>query len=143
TAGAANHNNKPQAHYKSETGLIDDFDYPFCDDVSKYEKLTKIGQVYGQSRTCFVTPFPSNSCHSPKKRLSFAVSPKPMPPTDLPFPYTVTPVHTNELCDTLVGGTFGEVFKAKHRQTRKIVALKKVLMENEKEGFPITALREI
>jgi cyclin-dependent kinase 9 len=35
------------------------------------------------------------------------------------------------------------VFKAKHRQTRKIVALKKVLMENEKEGFPITALREI
>ncbi|XP_058614545.1 cyclin-dependent kinase 9-like [Onychostoma macrolepis] len=36
-----------------------------------------------------------------------------------------------------------EVFKAKHRQTGKKVALKKVLMENEKEGFPITALREI
>ena len=28
--------------FKSEA--IDDFDYPFCDDVSKYEKLTKIGQ---------------------------------------------------------------------------------------------------
>ena len=41
-------------------------------------------------------------------------------------------------------GTFGEVFKARCRQDRnKIVALKKVLMENEKEGFPITALREI
>ncbi|XP_067825938.1 cyclin-dependent kinase 9 [Heptranchias perlo] len=40
-------------------------------------------------------------------------------------------------------GTFGEVFKACHRQTGKKVALKKVLMENEKEGFPITALREI
>jgi serine/threonine protein kinase len=40
-------------------------------------------------------------------------------------------------------GTFGEVFKAKHRQSRKVVALKKVLMENEREGFPITALREI
>ena len=40
--------------------------------------------------------------------------------------------------------TFGEVFKARCRQDRtKIVALKKVLMENEKEGFPITALREI
>ncbi|KAF8786353.1 Cyclin-dependent kinase 9 like protein [Argiope bruennichi] len=47
--------------------------YPYCEEVSKYEKLAKIGQ-----------------------------------------------------------GTFG-----------KIVALKKVLMENEKEGFPITALREI
>lgn len=40
-------------------------------------------------------------------------------------------------------GTFGEVFKARHKTTNQIVALKKVLMENEKEGFPITALREI
>jgi len=41
-------------------------------------------------------------------------------------------------------GTFGEVFKARCKTDRnKIVALKKVLMENEKEGFPITALREI
>jgi len=40
-------------------------------------------------------------------------------------------------------GTFGEVFKARNKETRALVALKKVLMENEKEGFPITALREI
>uniref|UniRef100_A0A7E4W9I5 Protein kinase domain-containing protein n=1 Tax=Panagrellus redivivus TaxID=6233 RepID=A0A7E4W9I5_PANRE len=40
-------------------------------------------------------------------------------------------------------GTFGEVFKAKCVKTGTIVALKKILMENEKEGFPITALREI
>ncbi|XP_022099133.1 cyclin-dependent kinase 9-like isoform X1 [Acanthaster planci] len=62
----------------------DPLDFPYCDEVSKYEKLAKIGQ-----------------------------------------------------------GTFGEVFKAEHRETKKVVALKKVLMENEKEGFPITALREI
>lgn len=62
----------------------DSVECPFCDEVTKYEKLAKIGQ-----------------------------------------------------------GTFGEVFKAKHRQTGQKVALKKVLMENEKEGFPITALREI
>ncbi|KRX55371.1 Geranylgeranyl transferase type-2 subunit beta [Trichinella sp. T9] len=36
-----------------------------------------------------------------------------------------------------------EVFKARDRKTGKIVALKKILMENEKEGFPITAIREI
>ncbi|KAI2554039.1 cyclin dependent kinase 9, partial [Homo sapiens] len=62
----------------------DSVECPFCDEVSKYEKLAKIGQ-----------------------------------------------------------GTFGEVFKARHRKTGQKVALKKVLMENEKEGFPITALREI
>ena len=40
-------------------------------------------------------------------------------------------------------GTYGEVFKAKEKATGKIVALKKVLMEYEKEGFPITTIREI
>ena len=40
-------------------------------------------------------------------------------------------------------GTFGEVFKARVRNNQdKLVALKKILMENETEGFPITALRE-
>ncbi|XP_069948126.1 cyclin-dependent kinase 9-like [Cherax quadricarinatus] len=64
--------------------MYEDLNFPYCDEVSKYEKLDKIGQ-----------------------------------------------------------GTFGEVFKARHKKTKKVVALKKVLMENEKEGFPITALREI
>ncbi|XP_050430550.1 cyclin-dependent kinase 9 [Adelges cooleyi] len=41
-------------------------------------------------------------------------------------------------------GTFGEVFKARDKKNlKRMVAMKKILMENEKEGFPITALREI
>lgn len=43
----------------------------------------------------------------------------------------------------MVDNLYREVFKARHKKTRKYVALKKVLMDNEKEGFPITALREI
>ncbi|KAF6024375.1 Cdk9 [Bugula neritina] len=46
--------------------------------------------------------------------------------------------------DIKVGqGTFGEVFKARCKETGRLVALKKILMDNEREGFPITALREI
>lgn len=33
--------------------------------------------------------------------------------------------------------------KAVHKSTGKIVALKRILMHNEKEGMPVTALREI
>ncbi|XP_055941150.1 cyclin-dependent kinase 9-like [Argiope bruennichi] len=40
-------------------------------------------------------------------------------------------------------GTYGEVFKACHHKTRKLVALKKILVQNENDGFPISALREI
>jgi len=59
------------------------------------------------------------------------------------FPYCAR-VDKYEKIAKIGQGTFGEVFKARCRTDRsKIVALKKVLMENEKEGFPITALREI
>ncbi|XP_074273667.1 cyclin-dependent kinase C-1-like [Silene latifolia] len=40
-------------------------------------------------------------------------------------------------------GTYGQVYMAKEIDTGEIVALKKIRMDNEKEGFPITAIREI
>ena len=40
-------------------------------------------------------------------------------------------------------GTYGVVYKAKHLQTKEIVALKKIRLENEEEGVPSTAIREI
>ncbi|XP_077351348.1 uncharacterized protein cdk12 [Festucalex cinctus] len=40
-------------------------------------------------------------------------------------------------------GTYGQVYKAKDKDTGDLVALKKVRLDNEKEGFPITAIREI
>lgn len=35
------------------------------------------------------------------------------------------------------------MYKARDKGTNQLVALKKVRLENEKEGFPITAVREI
>lgn len=40
-------------------------------------------------------------------------------------------------------GTYGQVYKASEDKHCQLVALKKVRLENEKEGFPITAVREI
>lgn len=40
-------------------------------------------------------------------------------------------------------GTYGEVFKVKHRHTNQYVAIKRILLEKEKEGFPLTTIREI
>ncbi|KAG8421829.1 serine/threonine protein kinase, CMGC, CDC2/CDK sub [Metarhizium acridum] len=48
-----------------------------------------------------------------------------------------------ELQGKLGEGTFGEVHRARSKKTGALVALKKIIMHHEKDGFPITALREI
>lgn len=40
-------------------------------------------------------------------------------------------------------GTFGQVYKARDQDKGTYVALKRVRLENERDGFPITAVREI
>lgn len=46
--------------------------------------------------------------------------------------------------ESVIGaGTYGKVFKAIHIYTKDEVALKKIRMEGERDGFPITAVREI
>jgi len=40
-------------------------------------------------------------------------------------------------------GTYGVVYKAKDTITNEIVALKQIRLENEDEGIPSTAMREI
>ncbi|KAF8859588.1 Pkinase-domain-containing protein [Acephala macrosclerotiorum] len=52
-------------------------------------------------------------------------------------------INDYDILGKLGEGTFGEVHRAKSKKTGAIVALKKILMHNEKDGFPITALREI
>lgn len=40
-------------------------------------------------------------------------------------------------------GTYGIVYKAKDTVTQEMVAVKKIRLENEEEGMPSTAMREI
>lgn len=48
-----------------------------------------------------------------------------------------------ERIDKLGEGTYGVVYQAKDLITKEIVALKKIRLENEEEGMPSTAMREI
>lgn len=48
-----------------------------------------------------------------------------------------------EKLESIGEGTYGVVFKARERDTKRIVALKKIKLENEDEGVPSTAMREI
>ncbi|KAF9989153.1 kinase subunit of RNA polymerase II carboxy-terminal domain kinase I [Mortierella antarctica] len=60
---------------------------------------------------------------------------------------TVAPMLKGEDLYERVGqvgeGTYGKVYKARNKQTGEYVALKRIRMETEKDGFPITAMREI
>eukprot|EP00667_Euglena_gracilis_P008872 EG_transcript_9000 len=57
-----------------------------------------------------------------------------------------TPIRVQDYLENIgkVGeGGYGEVFKAKVRATGQLVAVKKLLRNHEKEGFPITSIREV
>ncbi|KAJ0589115.1 putative protein-serine/threonine kinase CMGC-CDK-PITSLRE family [Helianthus annuus] len=52
-------------------------------------------------------------------------------------------VHESERFGKISEGTYGVVHKAQDMKTGDIMALKKVKMAGAREGFPVTALREI
>lgn len=52
-------------------------------------------------------------------------------------------VENYEKLNRISEGTYGVVYRAKDRITGEIVALKKLKLDQEKNGFPITSLREI
>ncbi len=52
-------------------------------------------------------------------------------------------VYSYERLNQIEEGSYGVVFRARDKQTGDIVALKKLKLDEEKHGFPITALREI
>ena len=97
-----------------------------------------------------------------------ALQPPEAPPGDVPPPQSAKPIDNTpdeppsaassslssakrragpgELYERLacVGeGTYGKVYKARNLDTGQFVALKRIRMEGEKDGFPVTAMREI
>ena len=76
--------------------------------------------------------------------------PPPKPPTvvtptqDIPKPRRkAAPGELYERLECVGEGTYGKVYKARNLDSGQFVALKRIRMEGEKDGFPVTAMREI
>ena len=69
-----------------------------------------------------------------------------MAPAPPPASVPATSAEKSELYSIVsqVGeGTFGKVYKAMNNVSKNLVALKRIRMETERDGFPVTAMREI
>jgi CTD kinase subunit alpha len=76
------------------------------------------------------------------KKIMKRLKPKPQLPDE--FKTSDSVYYRKPGNESVVGsGTYGKVFKAIHVYTKNLVALKKIRMEGERDGFPVTAVREI
>ncbi|KAI9041738.1 putative protein kinase [Aspergillus affinis] len=80
----------------------------------------------------------------PKKQTKIMTRVKPRPNLPEEFAKSDSVYYRKPGNESVIGaGTYGKVFKAIHVYTQNKVALKKIRMEGEKDGFPVTAVREI
>ncbi|KAL4864206.1 hypothetical protein BDV12DRAFT_16463 [Aspergillus spectabilis] len=80
----------------------------------------------------------------PVKRPKIMLRPKARPTISEEFAKSDSVYFRKPGNESVIGaGTYGKVFKAIHVYTQRKVALKKIRMEGEKDGFPVTAVREI
>ncbi|KAI9197403.1 kinase-like domain-containing protein [Polychytrium aggregatum] len=63
--------------------------------------------------------------------------------SSMPSSKPANPYDNYEKIEKIGEGTYGVVYKARCRNTGRIVALKKIRLETEDEGVPSTAIREI
>ncbi|CAJ0933009.1 unnamed protein product, partial [Mesorhabditis belari] len=59
-----------------------------------------------------------------------------------PVPFRI-PKKTQQRENEIGSGSYGKVFKGRHRDTGREVAIKNLSLEGEKQGFPLSAIREI
>jgi len=88
---------------------------------------------------------PPSRTFTPSKRRR--ISPPEFPERLFPLnPPEIAPsrsVDIYEMLNPIEEGSYGMVYRGRDTETGEIVALKKLKLEREKNGFPITSLREI
>ena len=78
-----------------------------------------------------------------KRPSSSSSSSRRKPPQHPDFLGKARSVYNFERLNVIGQGTYGVVYRARDKESGAIVALKKLRMEREKEGMPLTSLREI
>lgn len=91
-------------------------------------------------RRKFESPEPGSPSSDEGRR---ARSRRPSDAVALPFPAPCRSVECYERLNFIDEGTYGRVFRARDIETGGIYALKQVKLAQEREGFPVTSLREI
>uniref|UniRef100_A0A8B9LM71 cyclin-dependent kinase n=1 Tax=Astyanax mexicanus TaxID=7994 RepID=A0A8B9LM71_ASTMX len=122
--------------------VVSRFDHDSEESVEEeeIEEGEEMGDVTPQSHSQSATPEDNYIPDSPP------VSPvelKKELPKYLPALQGCRSVEEFQCLNRIEEGTYGVVYRAKDKKTDEIVALKRLKMEKEKEGFPITSLREI
>ncbi|KAL1677605.1 Pkinase-domain-containing protein [Schizophyllum commune] len=103
------------------------------------EPQTKRRVLKAQSEQRSLEPSPAPKPAPPRPAHSYYVPPRTHHPPIVPS----RSVYCYERLNQIEEGSYGVVFRARDKQTGDIVALKKLKLEEEKHGFPITALREV
>jgi cell division cycle 2-like len=80
---------------------------------------------------------------SKRRRVSPSEPPPQIFPLESPEITGCRSVDIYEKLNHIEEGSYGIVYRAKDKETGDIVALKKLKLDREKNGFPITSLREI
>ncbi|KAJ5304202.1 uncharacterized protein N7443_003862 [Penicillium atrosanguineum] len=110
-------------------------------DKRKNDKNVRRPDFRQQERRRDPSPEPPKE---PPKQTKIVVRPKPRPMMAKEFADADSVYYRKPGNESVIGaGTYGKVFKGIHVFTQRKVALKKIRMEGEKDGFPVTAVREI
>ncbi|KAI4756376.1 Pkinase-domain-containing protein [Aureobasidium sp. EXF-3400] len=138
----------------STTESVDDDDNPFrppkdlrAEDESEKRKSGISFSIKGMAgRTDPSAPHKPAPLAAPRTRKEIVVRKrlKPKPKLTGDFATSDSVYYRKTGNESVVGsGTYGKVYKAVHVYTGDKVALKKIRMEGERDGFPVTAIREI
>lgn len=132
--------NSSISDHKSEKSKSDSVsDKASEDEDSEHEKLAEemkkpVNNAVGEN---------SHSEVEVESPVSSPVEAKPELPAYIPAIQGCRSVEEFHCLNRIEEGTYGVVYRARDKRTDEIVALKRLKMEKEKEGFPITSLREI